>query len=453
MVTQKGLAAVASSLATSPKARKVLYGWIAIFTGAAGFLVYANVGTQDQRTANTVSLSQSVMHYAVHAEKLLHARTTDDIRVGLHDPVFAVDDAKRFRLVGWAESRRTSNDANAQNEVTIHWLDSSLTPSRDVLEFYEAPESLAWVAETLLPPEKRAAMLASFVSRFEQYRETLTSDLEPLVIDSLRDIMPIVQERLQAALKKRQPQMEELALKYEDTLVRQRIVPLIQNEVIPIVRTQAEPLLMKIGEELFESASVWSFTWRYLYDVSPLPQRNLVRREFSRFVTEKAEPIISSHSADILKVAKQISQELVNNAKIKSTTREVASELFHDPQLRQLIADSLAETFADPQPMRDAIRRRWESEQGQRFATNLQMMIEPWFRDLGADLFGTPDQGLTKELVAVLRTQILAKDRRWLVIECQDSTAATTIKSDTTLKLIHGNRLPIYPLVAEAERP
>jgi hypothetical protein len=452
MAKQKGLSVVVSNLAASPKARKIFFGWVAIFAGAVTFLVFGNLGTFDKNNPNAAALTQSVMQYAVNSERQFQVRTTEFVRIGLHDPVFAVDNAKRFRLVGWAESRGVKEQSNASREIIVHWLDPSLSPSRNVFEFYEAPESLAWVAETLLPPEKRAAMLASFVARFEQYRERLTADLEPLVIDSLRDIMPIIQERLQTALQKRQPQMELLALKYEDTLVRQRIVPLIQNEVIPIVRTQSEPLLMKIGEELFESASVWSFTWRYLYDVSPLPQRNLVRREFGRFVTQKAQPIIASHSEEILDVAKQISQELVNNAKIQSTTREVASELFHDPELRALVADSLAETFADPQPIRDAIRRRWESEQGQRFANNLQSMIEPWFRDLGADLFGTPDEGLTKELVAVLRTQILAKDHRWIVVECNDSANAT-VQTTNTFTLVRGDRLPIYPLVAETAKP
>jgi hypothetical protein len=145
-----------------------------------------------------------------------------------------------------------------------------------------------------------------------------------------------------------------------------------------------------------------------------------------------------------LAVTKKIMQELVANEAIRSTSREVAAELFHDPMLRQLISESLTETFADAEPMRQAMRKRWESEQGQRFLFNLQQMMEPWFRELGAELFGTPQDGLTKELVAVLRTQILAKDKQWLVVP-STMNAAFTSPVDS-LRLTPGTQLPAYPL-------
>lgn len=330
-------------------------------------------------------------------------------------------------------------------QIQIVWYDPLLVPSENSFRAYETPHSLTWVATTLLPEEKRRILAAELVRRLQENQTELTATLEPLLVQSLRDLLPIIQERLQESLQKHQLQWQLLAEKYRESLVKEKLVPLVKSEIMPILQSDSKELLSQIGIELFEKVSLLRFTWRYLYDVSPLPQRDLVKREFDRFMRDEGIPVIEKHMDEILSTMKRSIQHVSENAEVRRVAAEASSEMFHDPELRAILSETLRDVFEDPQPMRDAIRKNWEGESGIAFGNAVSKVVDPWLRQAGEELFGT-DRGLTPELISVLRSQILAKDQRWMVVATKPRSGSFAPKG---LSVQTGTGLPRFPLLVE----
>ncbi len=378
------------------------------------------------------------------------------------DAVFAfVDD--RWEWVGSVRNFRTDDGTT---QVTIAWTHPQLQPDFEKpWEYYETPESMAWVANVMLPEDKVKQLSKELVTRFRSRQHELAMNLEPVIVQTIRDLIPVVEDRFRESLRAQQPAIEEVTSHYQSEIFEKQILPLVKSEIMPIVQARSQKLVTTIGAELFDRVSVWSFTWRYLYDVLPLTERELVRAEFSRFVRDDAVPVVESHLEEIVAVLKEIAVDVGRNPKVRSVFKKTASEMFHDPRLRQIFAQSLRDVFEDSQSLRELIRKNWESEAGSRVSMTLEEVVDPWLREAGAKLLGTPEEGLTKEFIAVLRSQILAKDRRWIVAyvredKMPDSTDNSTVPSTKAKQeeasrgrtLIAGRAFPRYPILVDAAK-
>ncbi len=381
----------------------------------------------------------TLVHYGTTSTRELRLYSTEKLDLQAGDPVFAKSKAS-WRLVGRVSSLSETREGM---EYRVAWRAKDLQPI-GTFSYGETPQSFAWVAQTLLPVEKRERLLSSLRRKFSAHREILARELEPVLVQSFHDVSPLLQQRLRDSLQHQEARIQSLGDRYRLELVEQRLLPLIQSEVLPIVEMRSKPVMQKIGGELFERASVWRFTWRYLYDVSPLPQRDLVQGEFNRFVSKEVIPVLESHAEEILATMKDVALDIGKNEKVKQTVREAAAQLFRDPEMRDLVSDVFRETFSDSKAFAEILRKNWEAEAGQRFATSLEATLDPWLREVGAELFGTPDEGLSREFVAILRSQILAKDQRWLTVSAEDrrgSSQPTTSPSH----IEKSQEMPLFP--------
>ena len=62
----------------------------------------------------------------------------------------------------------------------------------------------------------------------------------------------------------------------------------------------------------------------------------------------------------------------------------------------------------------------WRSDQARQALNLAGDRLEPVVRQIGDDLFGTKEDGIDPDFARVLRTQILGKDRRWIVVQPSD---------------------------------
>lgn len=359
------------------------------------------------------------------------------------DPVFA-NVGGTWRLVGVVSEAPGVAQPGRLRLLDDDWYIQSGSEA----EYYRTPQDFAWVAQVMLPQDKREQLTQNLLQRFREHQGELLADMEPFLRQSVADLAPLIQERIQASLEAQRPKLQEIAERYQVELIEEKLVPLIKEEIMPIVKAESLPLLSQIGEELFERVSVWGFAWRFLYDRSPLPQRDLVRKKFEQFVEEDAVPIIEGHTEDILEMVLRIVKEVAMNAQVKRFVRESAEAMFHDPELRELVNQTVQDVFTDVAPLREAMRRNWEGPAGRQLVATLQSWLEPWLRKAGEELLGTPEEGLTPELVAVLRSQILAKDQRWLVIRIEPRVDTNRVGS--AIPVIAGMGTPRYPMLLEA---
>lgn len=282
---------------------------------------------------------------------------------------------------------------------------------------HRASSSLGWLAAELLPPQQLEALSASLIERLAWQQPMLQQELEEVFVSAVRQLAPHFQQQLQKALRDQEEQLEALAAEYQQRIWQGRFLPVLQTELWPSLQHHLTPVATLIGRQLWERVSLWRFSWRLLYDQVPLPKRQLVEAEFERFLEQEAIPVLAANTEPLLEALGEVAIDLRESAKLRAVLRETLRELLDDPQLRQLLTSTVQRVSQDDGSLRALIDQELSSRAAQRLRLRLERVLDPWLREAGARLLGDPDGGLTPQFAAVLRSQVLLKDRSWIVIE------------------------------------
>ena len=240
--------------------------------------------------------------------------------------------------------------------------------------------------------------------------------------------------------------MIRLGERWNEEVVDDRLIPLARREIIPIVRAHGEPTVEQIGRELWDRASLWRFGWRAAYDKSPLPRKDLLQEEWDRFVDEEAIPVFERHMDDIVVSVQRIVADVAANRAVRRELADAASQVAADPQTRQLVRELLKETLVENDRLRQVWGSVWSGDEARSALELAGDRLEPVVRQIGDDLFGTPEQGINPNFARVLRNQILGKDRRWIVA----SVAPESMVSSMAVIEEANDSMP-YPIIHLAD--
>jgi hypothetical protein len=338
------------------------------------------------------------------------------------DPLFLEYAPGQFHFAGDIfEVGTASQDGRV---IRVHWRNSTPLPSSPLIEYYQTPRSLTWIAKTLLPPEKKEKVIKRIVTHYQAESPKINAKLVPVLRDVFEKSIPVIEKSAVAYVRSQRGRVQTLGQKYQETLVQKKLVPLLRRDVMPIVEKHASPVVESIGAELWDRASLWRFGWRYAYDVLPLTNRNLVQAEWHRFVENEAIPVVESHFDEFIEVQKRIILEATSNPSVRKAIQESMETLIDDRELQTLLGDILQHAVVNNQELHQVLQEAMTSEKAIALGKQFEESLQPLANDIGVELFGTETEGLTPELVAVLRSQILGKDQRWLVIRYQPMTEA-----------------------------
>ncbi len=343
---------------------------------------------------------------------------TDLLRVG--DLIFLAGQPSQPAI-----GRITRVESPTSREQELVWTDyaeaelySSAPPlgAGARLTLHQNPQSIAWVIETMLSPQVRDQIIALITTAFHEHQTEIAARLQPLLLESIRRSSEVIRDDFRQAIKAHTPQLEAISRRYQEDFLETRLAPLLRTEVWPIVQREVRPLANRIGQQLWEQASLWRLTWRLVYDASPLPQRDLTRKEFERFVAEHVAPTINAHLPDFIEVQKRIFADILNNPKVRSEVQDGLAQLAADKELQQLLLEILNEVVADNPRLRAAWQEVWSSPQAQSVLADANDRLEPTITAIGEAMFGNPRKQITPEFSRVLRNKVLFKDQRWLVL-------------------------------------
>ena len=200
-------------------------------------------------------------------------------------------------------------------------------------------------------------------------------------------------------------------------------MPVFQSEVWPIIQTESEPLVSEISREIWSEVSVFGFGWRYIYDRTPLPKKDLAEKKFKEFVDEKAKPIIAAHLDEVVELQKEIVGKVAKNEKVRKALNDSVRAATNDPELQKFLADVLQDVLIKNPRLQEAMNKQWSSAEAQQAFSLANAKLDPVVRKIGISLFGTPEDGIPAEFLKVLRRQILQKDARWLTLKVLDPAA------------------------------
>ncbi len=390
--------------------------WIAVIAASAYYLA----------TTQSDQASRLVTDFAVHAtghRQRVFVTMDEKMELGVGDPVFLQLANGSFEQVGEVSSIPApielsfgASDKVKTGELLLYAQIPALN-DQTTLTLNETPQSMEWVLQTMLPPDKRRLIAERISATFERHQDEIVDSLRPVIEAGLRDAITIVESDLERALIDHSDELERIGAKYQTDLVQNEIVPLVRSEIFPIVRYYSEPLATKVGQEMWEEASLWRFGWRYMYDISPLPQRDLSRREWGRFLEEDATPILEKHIDNFVEVQQDIFRDVARNARVQEVIRQSLKKIVRDPEVQQVVVNIVREVFVDNPRLREALRKHWRSPEAMRAFRIASQRLEPTVTEIGELLFGTPEKGITPEFARVLRNRVLRKDERWLLLK------------------------------------
>jgi len=369
------------------------------------------------------------------------------------EPVFSQLTDGEWSQVAYVETVRPTElvkgelvkgTGGAEETVVLRWHAPELDPDACEVLAYQYRGTMAETLQVLFPPAKREAVLEKLVAAFADSGETLSTHFLPLVERGVRESLPVIEAEWMAALERNREGWQAIGESHKDEWLR-RLVPLAKDPVIPIARLHLEPTFQQIGRELWDRASLWRFTWRALYDRTPLPRRDLTREEWDRFVEEEVVPVIEAHADDIALATQATILQIARNPRVRAELGESFADLADDPRVRQWLTTVLRETLVDSPAVRQVWIDVWTGDEARVAYEAIGTQIEPFVRELGGEIFGTPQRGIDPGFARVLRHQILGKDRRWLIA----SEAAREPRPDgeTARVIRRGSGDPTYPLL------
>lgn len=394
-----------------------LVGAVTWIAAAIAVLLGAMAGGNSDRQAGPIGLADFLFG---SSQPILAVDPLGTLKT--HDPVFLRDPAGRWHQVGHVTSPALQPGAR----IELVWYSNEFDPSPYQLLQHHHDGSLAAMVALMLPIEKRQRIQQLLQEAFRTHGDELTAAILPLMEQSLRESLPVIEAELSAALQRHADDVDALLQHWNQTLVDRHLVPLARDELLPIVRRHGDPVAAQIGRELWNRVSLWSFGWRALYDRAPLPRQNLVEQEWLRFVEAEVVPVVDQHMEEIVVALQRMMRDVASDPKIRDRLAVAAGELVDDPQSRQVATKVLQESVVENRALRDRWRQIWSSDEARQALTLAGERLQPVVRQIGDTLFGTRQRGIDPGFARLLRSQVLGKDRRWIVALPADGGTAET---------------------------
>jgi hypothetical protein len=378
-----------------------------------------------------------------------------EVALAVGDPVFIVDAAGESHQIG--EVTKLDPIPNTRGVAVrtrkgqvLLYADAPQVVDGSVLVSHQAPRSMSWVLETMLPPQKRAEVATEIQQAFAQHQGEIVAALKPIMARSLQQAYEVVKEDLPKSLAAHQAEIQAIGKRYEREIVQSEIVPLVKQEIWPIVKEQSVPVVTEVGKEIWQKASVWRFGWRYVYDKSFQPKDSLVKEEWDRFVETDAAPILSDHTEDFITLQKKILADIAANKVVQAKIEKNLGKIVTDPEMKKLVWTIIREVIVDNPRVKQIMEDNWTSPEANAAFQMATSRLEPTSLRIGQILFGNEEDGITPEFAKVLRNQILRKDQRWLVLETEPFTDDSTTPT-RNIPLLVGDVPHVNPFASQIQ--
>lgn len=378
------------------------------------------------------NLAADLWHYWTgerHTLLLQFGKLTD---VAVGDPVFVQDRPGSLHQVGEIQSLADREGKTlSYGYANVFAARALLYPNAPPVgvnvrvEYHTTPDSFAWVVSTLLTPERKRQLAEQFRQTVDEHRDEIVKLLVPVMEKSLHELLDVLAQELPQAVAAHEKELESLGVKYRRELVDRQLVPLVKQEIFPLVRSKAEPEVRAVGHELWQRVSLWRFGWRAAYDKLPFTEGTRTDKEWERFLKEEALPIVERHSEKFVSVVGDVLTDVVHNAKVQDAARKTLAAVAEDPEFERVIRKILDEAIVHNARIRQTVERQWRGGEVQAAIELATSRLEPAIRSMTDVLIGSPDTGVTPEFSRVLRSQILAKDRRWFLLDVSKPSGDT----------------------------
>jgi hypothetical protein len=443
--------------------RVIVGGLIWIGLIAAGLLYYKS--NSDSKSKIPAQLAS----YFGQQERLIEIQTMNFQVFGIGDPVF-LEANNGVTPIGVVTNFEVAKTNNSQENFKRAYVKKATVKlyggapdivAGDYLSYHSTDESMEWIIRTMFPPSMKKEISELILTAYQSNQADLMEVFQPVVEQSIADATQILREDLKISIEHHRDEIDLLTTRFQSDVLEKEIIPLVQEEIWPIVERESRPLAQEVGQEIWREVSVWRFGWRYLYDRSPLPEKQLSQKEFDRFVNNKAIPIFENHLGDFVELQQTLLSEISKNTKVRETISASVRKISEDEEVRALISKIFQQTIINNDRLKLSLEKNWNSAQAKRAMSLANNRLEPTIRKIGETIFGSPETQITPEFARVLRNRVMHKDERWLTLHTaasenrDESTAANLIAESNHPENVatrnaareSGNSLQMVPVV------
>jgi len=423
-------------------------GWFAAIVSVTA-LLRAELSSTAHGPADVVrDVSRWVLHERTEFEAVAPIR----LPMSTGDPVLVREADGSWRQVGVV--RRTGGKdkkVHYTQRIAVSLYDHFTRAERDhlTLEYHSTPTTLDWVVKTMIPPEKQIQMADLIAASWAEHQQEVIEKLQPVMRESLSRAADAIEDQLSDVLKDHEADFAAVGDRYQREILQKELIPLVRAHILPLAMEEIEPVAAEVGEALWKKVSLWGFTWRYLYDVSPLPERNRVKEEFDRFLETAAIPELESRTDQFVATAERIVARASRDPNVRSAIRRNLRTIATDQELRKIVWQIIREAILENQQLLDSLEEYWRSREARQAFQVASGSFEPTVRKIGDMVFGTRDKGVSPEFAKVLRLQILTKDRRWLLLRTGAPSASDTHAPGEIPITVASEPMP-FPITFEA---
>ena len=396
--------------------------WLGLIAGA--ILLF------NRATPGDLKIPTQLGNYFGQQRRTITMRSAYNDVFGIGDPIFLEVDGNVTPVGVVADlgldDRKDKHQRNFkqafQQTATVELYGNApqLVPG-DYFTQHSTDDSMAWVINTMFPPEMKEKISGLILNAYQSNQADLMEVFRPVVEQSLVDATGIIREDLKEAIENHRVEIDKISARFQSDLLEKEIIPLVQEEIWPIVAAESRPLATQVGQEIWQEVSVWRFGWRYLYDRSPLPEKQLSEKEFNRFVDNKAIPILESHINDFIDLQQRLLSGISKNEKVKSTVSASIRKIAEDEEVQALVSQIFRETVIDNDRLKESLEKNWNSAQAKRAMNLANNRLEPTVRTIGETIFGSTQTQITPEFARVLRNRVMHKDERWFTLHTSAS--------------------------------
>lgn len=331
------------------------------------------------------------------------------------DPVFAEHPDRYLIQVGRVESAE-STAAGLEVLLAIYPESENLLTVDASCRALTVEKTAAWIVKILLPPERLAEIRQMGAEFFRKEGRGITELLWPQVRAGLQDMLELLEAELPAALAAQSEEWEAVLARHRDGVVKEKLGPALKEVTLVIAKEKFAPLLRVVGKELWEALPVGSLGTRALLDKLPFTRDDRLREGFEKYLREEAEPILLSHSEEATTIAAVVLKESMKDPRVKQAVASVVSEFFADPEVGALLKGLFDDLVIKNERLHAVMRERWNSGLSDA-VVEAAGRLEPLITKISDSIVLTPDRSrINPRLTRVLRTRVMRKDCRWVMI-------------------------------------
>jgi hypothetical protein len=370
-----------------------------------------------ERAPGARTLSRRLWDHTTGTLHGVEVRFPSRPRLELGNPVYTIED-QAFALCGRVVTISTEAPWTVGMDLDPTVLRRFDSSTRAVA--MKPGRGLAWIIRTLMPPPLRKEFIADLEELWRQEGPGTLEALRDPVVALLGDLSNVLSDSFPVVLAKHRPALERFVNAVKHEIYPEELKPLVDHHLVPALQARLEGVAAQVGTEVWKSIAigdVLGLLWTGTKEMVGLADEEDIRRDFAVVVRERALPVLQRRGPELLDAAVQGFRDIWSTEPVQQAVDEAAWRILRDERFQSFVQEFLRDWLLHNPPLSARVREALRSQDLRAPIAAVYEVAEPMLEDYLEEMLTRPDrEGMDHQLVRVLRSIVLKKDKRYIVL-------------------------------------